>query len=149
MVKGDHIYIWKNGNTYTHHGIDCGEGTVIHYDGQRICLVSKTAFAEGKTIHVKEYGKCDADEIVVQRAKTRLGEDKYSRTSNNCEHFAYYCKTGNHKSEQVNRVAAAGGGAAALIVGGGAAIAVGVAAPAVLGIGAALGAYHFGKENKK
>ncbi|MEH1948085.1 MAG: lecithin retinol acyltransferase family protein [Nostoc sp.] len=115
MAKGDHIYVslWINGNPFTHHGIDCGDGTVIHYDGQRICLLSKTAFAEGKTIHIKEYGKCDADEIVVQRAKTRLGEDKYWATSNNCEHFAYYCKTGKHKSEQVNRVVAAGGGAVA------------------------------------
>lgn len=115
MAKGDHIYVslWTNGNPFTHHGIDCGDGTVIHYDGQRICIISKTAFAQGKTIHVKEYGKCDADEIVVQRAKSRLGEDKYWPTSNNCEHFASYCKTGKHKSEQVNRVAAAGGGAVA------------------------------------
>ena len=115
MAKADHIYVslWINGNPFTHHGIDCGDGTVIHYDGQRICLVSKTAFAEGKTIHVKQYGKYDADEIVVQRAKTRLGEDKYWATSNNCEHFAYYCKTGKHKSEQVNRVVAGRGGAVA------------------------------------
>ncbi|AVH69993.1 lecithin retinol acyltransferase family protein [Nostoc sp. 'Lobaria pulmonaria (5183) cyanobiont'] len=256
MANGDHIYVslWTNGNPFTHHGIDCGDGTVIHYDGQRICLVSKNAFAEGKTIHIKEYGKCDADEIIVQRAKTRLREDKYCPASNNCEHFAFYCKTGKHKSDQVNKVAAVGGGVvaggaisfgtkvaikaavetaknsinpiskvlinvgikqaptvagrvaggiagvgglvsgvatdlvvskvleddenlseherearkngrdagkigaiagglaggpAAAMVGGGAAIAVGVAAPAVLGIGVALGVYHFGKKNKK
>jgi hypothetical protein len=29
MTKGDHIYI--NCGAFTHHGIDCGDGTVIHY----------------------------------------------------------------------------------------------------------------------
>lgn len=30
MDKGDHIFVYRRG--YSHHGIDCGEGTVIHYE---------------------------------------------------------------------------------------------------------------------
>jgi hypothetical protein len=30
-MEGDHVYIkCFNGIAYTHHGIDCGDGTVIH-----------------------------------------------------------------------------------------------------------------------
>lgn len=41
-------------------------------------------------------------EETVERAKSRLGEDKYSLVFNNCEHFAIWCKTGVHESHQVN-----------------------------------------------
>ena len=30
LVRGDHIY--ANYGGYTHHGIYCGDGKVIHYD---------------------------------------------------------------------------------------------------------------------
>ncbi|MBD5560382.1 MAG: hypothetical protein HDQ87_08530 [Clostridia bacterium] len=39
----------------------------------------------------------------VARARSRLGEEKYSLPFNNCEHFAVWCKTGVHESHQVNR----------------------------------------------
>ena len=41
-------------------------------------------------------------EETVERAKSRLGEDKYSLPFNNCEHFALWCKTGVSESHQVN-----------------------------------------------
>jgi hypothetical protein len=103
------------GMTY-HHGIDCGDGTVIHYDGKIICRVSKHEFAKGEQIYVYKYEKCDAPEVVVQRAIRKLGEQKYDVVRNNCEHFAYYCKTGHYKSEQVNQAVARTGG----LIGGGA-----------------------------
>lgn len=35
MQKGDHLYVSRG--LYTHHGIDCGDGTVIHYrEGESI-----------------------------------------------------------------------------------------------------------------
>ncbi len=40
-------------------------------------------------------------EETVERAKSRLGEDKYSLAFNNCEHFALWCKTGLRESSQV------------------------------------------------
>lgn len=121
MAKGDHIYIQHVG--YTHHGIDCGDDSVIHFGrrgGEIIGRISKNDFASGNKIHVKEYGKCYSDDAVVRRAEGRLGEKGYDLFSNNCEHFAYWCKTGKHKSEQV---AQAQGGVASLV--GGVAIGAG------------------------
>lgn len=39
----------------------------------------------------------------VKRAKSKLGEADYHLVFNNCEHFAVWCKTGMHRSEQVER----------------------------------------------
>ena len=41
-------------------------------------------------------------EETISRAKSRLGEEKYTLPFNNCEHFAIWCKTGVHESHQVN-----------------------------------------------
>lgn len=40
----------------------------------------------------------------VERALSRVGEDKYNLLLNNCEHFAIWCKTGVSESYQVKRV---------------------------------------------
>lgn len=116
MAKGDHIYRSmkiSGGMTY-HHGIDCGDGTVIHYDGTVICRVSKYEFAYGEILFTENYGQCDSPEVVVKRAISKLGEQKYNFWFNNCEHFARYCKTGYYKSEQINQCIARTGG----VVGG-------------------------------
>jgi hypothetical protein len=65
---------------------------------------------------------CDLDDVVIQRAKSRLGETKYDLFFNNCEHFATWCKTGLHDSEQVRNAGATIGGAS----GSGAAVAAGL-----------------------
>ena len=108
MGQGDHIYI--DFGTYTHHGIDCGDGTAIHYTGERLRgIITRTSIAEfscSQQISIKQYGNSDLPEIVIMRAESRLGENEYNLIFNNCEHFAAWCKTGKHESEQVNRVAA-------------------------------------------
>lgn len=107
MAKGDHIYI--NCGAYTHHGIDCGDGTAIHYTGEMLQgVISRTsmdAFTFGNVVFVRQYDIYDLSDIVILRAESRLNEDKYNLIFNNCEHFATWCKTGKHDSEQVNRVA--------------------------------------------
>jgi hypothetical protein len=112
VAKGDHIYI--NCGAYTHHGIDCGNGTAIHYIGESlkgiITRTSMESFTSGKKVFTRKYRIYAQPEIVIQRAERRLGEDKYDLLFNNCEHFATWCKTGEHESDQVNRVAAVTGG---------------------------------------
>lgn len=49
---------------------------------------------------IKGYKLFSAEET-VERAKSRLGENKYSLAFNNCEHFALWCKTGLRESSQV------------------------------------------------
>lgn len=43
-------------------------------------------------------------EETVQRARERSGESKYNLVTNNCEHFAIWCKTGISESHQVNEI---------------------------------------------
>lgn len=107
MARGDHIYIPTKFPFINHHGIDCGGNLVIEYSKNgRIDLVSKQAFAQGKDITIKHYSdkKCFSPEFVVIRAYSRLGETEYSLLCNNCEHFASWCKTGNHVSDHVPRL---------------------------------------------
>lgn len=40
-------------------------------------------------------------EETIRRAKSKLGETKYSLLFNNCEHYAIWCKTGIHESHQI------------------------------------------------
>lgn len=109
MAKGDRIYVYRNlwelDGLYQHHGIDCGDGTVIHYrkPSETIERTSLKTFSRGNPIYVAEYGDGFGyiPQVVVQRAESRLGERKYNLLFNNCEHFASWCKTGVSESQQV------------------------------------------------
>jgi len=124
-MRGDHVYVRRR--TYSHHGIDCGDGTVIHYVGPRrsIRRIERTPWAEfagGDEVHVRSYKvRLPADEI-VRNAESRLGTEGYSLVTNNCEHFATWASTGAPASSQVRRWAMAAPGAVASV---GAADAVG------------------------
>lgn len=107
MAKGDHIYFndYFKVIPYTHHGIDCGDGTVIHYTREQgVLRVSIHEFSQGKEIYQKPYYSCDSPYLVILRAESRLGEHNYDLIFNNCEHFATWCKTGSRESEQVKLI---------------------------------------------
>jgi hypothetical protein len=38
---------------------------------------------------------------VINRARSRVGEDRYRLLTNNCEHFCEWCLHGEHRSYQV------------------------------------------------
>lgn len=44
-------------------------------------------------------------EETIERAKSKIGEAEYNLATNNCEHFALWCKTGVATSFQVKKVA--------------------------------------------
>lgn len=148
MAKGEHIYR-RIGMPYPyHHGIDCGDGTVIHYDGNIVCRVSKHEFAQGEIIYIKQHGKCYPPKVVLKRAFSKLGERKYNPFINNCEHFANYCKTGEHKSEQIDQFVAPRAGIpgnVAVAVAGGAAVVNSIAAF----VASAINVNNWNKEDKK
>ena len=70
----------------------------------------------------RNYDLADDPELVVDRATQRIGEDCFDLFDNNCEHFAVWCKTGQHHSTQVDAVvdaakpAVKGAAAAAIIL---------------------------------
>lgn len=139
MACGDHIYVHRLG--YTHHGIDCGDGTVIHYTGEvgqksnaAIRRTTPQDFTKGAEIKTRSYGSCDSADKVVERAESRLDEASYNLVFSNCEHFATWCKTGKQQSEQVKDAASVSGGA----VGGGTAVAAGLGTVSATGAAAGL-----------
>ncbi|NEO58090.1 MAG: NC domain-containing protein [Okeania sp. SIO3B5] len=107
MARGDQIYTLREflniDGVYEHHGIDCGDGTVIHYrkGTETIERTSKEYFTDRRKIYVKRYPVRYIADTVIQRAESRLGEKKYNIIKNNCEHFATWCITGVSHSQQV------------------------------------------------
>jgi Lecithin retinol acyltransferase len=142
MAKGDHIYVHRLG--YTHHGIDCGYGTVIHYTGEvgqktsaAVRHSSIREFAAGGKVHIKQYGRCHDIQYTLVMAKSRLYENSYNLIFNNCEHFATWCKTGNHISEQVKDVTFTSGGSIGTMASLAAGLGVVSAEGAIAGLGGA------------
>lgn len=60
-----------------------------------------TAFASSDYIENEAAYHLYSPEETIQRAKSKLGETKYSLFFNNCEHYAIWCKTGIHESHQI------------------------------------------------
>ena len=116
MARGDHLFVHCLG--YSHHGIEVGEDRVVHFDSDpwrkiaaqrssrppRICETTLRGFTQGRPVYTRQYDLSDDPERVVQRAYQRIDEQCYDLFDNNCEHFAVWCKTGQHHSTQVEAV---------------------------------------------
>ena len=115
LARGEHIYVSRKLRTYSHHGIDCGDGTVIHFTGEpgfrktgaSVARTPIADFAPSSRVRTRQHRKHSATEVVVARAESQLEAKGYNIAFNNCEHFAYWCCTGVNKSRQVQNVAAA------------------------------------------
>ena len=60
MARGDHLVVRRFGGLYSHHGIDCGDGTVIHLTAAGrgapgVERLTMEQFAEGDTVEVRDY----------------------------------------------------------------------------------------------
>jgi hypothetical protein len=106
---GAHLATPRRG--FVHHGIYVGAGRVIHYGGYarawRVMPVEDVSLAEfacGREISVRPWSApaFDAD-AVLRRARSRLGENRYSLFVNNCEHFVQWCIGGRARSPQIER----------------------------------------------
>lgn len=115
---GDHI-TWQRKVGYWHHAIvEDVEETMLkliqwnkNTENRRIeimrdCLKVETQ-EDGfysKTYRIdypEEITKLNNTELVLARAKSRLGDTGYGPFTDNCESFATYCKTGVEQSHQV------------------------------------------------
>jgi hypothetical protein len=104
---GAHLVTSRGG--YEHHGIYAGAGKVVHYAGFAaghsrgpVVEVTLERFAVGKAIAIRlhpcpRYMGAEA----VERARSRLGENRYRLLTNNCEHFCAWCLSGESRSQQV------------------------------------------------
>ena len=104
LALADHLQVPRQHGLFNHHGIDLGDGTVAHYlEGTAILRSPLEEFSRGQPISTVDYPQGSSSEpgITVRRAMGRLGEQNYNLLFNNCEHFAHWCKTGRHRSSQV------------------------------------------------
>lgn len=114
MSSGDHLRVRRHG-LYWHHGIDLGNGYVIHASGEpgrmkldaEVRYSSWDDFARGGEVETVDDGSQAEGDEIVDRALTALGNKDYSLLFNNCEHFARWCRTGTGSSAQVDYVAVA------------------------------------------
>lgn len=118
MPRGDRVRVERRlaGSTvvYMHHGIDVGDGTVIHarpddfrfpLAGGRVERTSLAEFADGGAVLVttEPLARYAPDDIVA-RALEHVGRPGYCPVVDNCEHFATWCATGDRRSRQVDIV---------------------------------------------
>jgi len=120
MARGDHLYVRRR-RRYTHHGIDCGDGSVIHFvrtrgGGRRVARTSLEDFAVGSEVRVRTYRRRLPAEETVRNAESRIGRADYHLLRNNCEHLATWCCTGRPTSSQVRHWLLATQGAVASVV---------------------------------
>jgi hypothetical protein len=120
MVRGDRLAVERRfaGSTvtYTHHGIDLGDGTVVHarpddperiFDGGSVARTSLAEFAAGAPIRViTDPPSIHPPDEIATRALSHVGRDGYCPVVENCEHFASWCATGERGSRQVDLLAA-------------------------------------------
>ncbi len=74
-----------------------GEPSKVHFEANIASLLLPPVLEWFKKNDYKLYG----NEETVKRAYSRLGENRYDLLSNNCEHFAIWCKTGLSESHQI------------------------------------------------
>ena len=130
MARADHFFVWRHhhGVPYQHHGIDLGDGTVIHFTdggdgvagpgGSRANFVIRRTPIEVVTrdgrdrVHVIRHRSRLDDETIIDRAISQVGRTGYHLVFDNCEHFACWCVIDREESRQIGiaheRLSAAG-----------------------------------------
>ncbi|GAV66758.1 LRAT domain-containing protein, partial [Cephalotus follicularis] len=141
---GDHVFSFRLGGLYSHHGIYVGNGQVIHFNTPREVIAAlakenpnvpfdgeddiwdpvangspglgivKTGIDHfGSKIYLYKYGvswiefwlrkrgtccpyksKSLKEAVDTAKEKLKTGFGTYNLLTNNCEHFATYCRTG-------------------------------------------------------
>lgn len=118
LLPGDAIRVFYP--TFTHFAIYaglllCRDGLYRHfvyqYSKQQGCITLEVFSFEGRRAEVDHELRAQIVDrnVVLHRAHSRLGECRYDLFGNNCEHFARWCITGQHRSLQVENARAAAG----------------------------------------
>ncbi len=104
LIIGDVVGVTRG--FYEHYGVYIGDGKMIHYYGESDTgqdnVITETGFYEflkGSStyfiVDVDSLGLNCLDSVeVIKRAKENIGNKNYNLVFNNCEHFAFWCKTG-------------------------------------------------------
>lgn len=133
MARGEHFFAWYSfrGIPFQHHGIDLGDGRAVHFCGAAgmaagpqsdreslaICVTKIGCItASGRRLHWVNHDDAFDPDKVCRRAERLLGRAGYHLAFDNCEHFATWCATGRHESDQVSVAARRSAAATAKLV---------------------------------
>ena len=126
LQEGDHIAFHQMLGSYWHHCIveyihlGTGRIDVIEYSNTVKEFVRENCLPPGRHFDLAKVNRgsynfrnkvvylllhehsLDRAEV-IHRARSKLGEKQYCPFTNNCEHFAMWCKTGKSSSDQVRK----------------------------------------------
>jgi hypothetical protein len=119
MARGDRIRtecrVIGRQVVYQHHGIDLGDGTVVHarpfqfarlFHGGSVVRTSREEFAGSSAIELQtEPAAVFPPEEIADRAELLVGSQGYCPVFANCEHFVSWCATGRTESRQIEILA--------------------------------------------
>lgn len=101
---------------YMHHGVDLGDGMVVHarpddfrnpFGGGRVVRSTFAEFAAGGQVRpVTEPEAVFPLDEIARRAEAAVGRPGYCPVVDNCEHFATWCANGRRSSRQSDIVLA-------------------------------------------
>jgi hypothetical protein len=85
---------------------------VVHYSGlsgfwqcSPVEEVALSRFAGGREVRIVEHPRAPyTPQLIVPRARSRLGENDYRLLTNICEHFCNWCHSGVSHSAQMERL---------------------------------------------
>jgi hypothetical protein len=114
LFQGDILFVDRG--LYQHYGIYIGDNKVIHFSPKKefelnpehalIHEASLEDFLRGGVLQIDRDTEANFDKNeIVNRAKSQIGVKGYDLFSNNCEHFARWCVTGEYESTQVTNLA--------------------------------------------
>ena len=108
LQRGDHIAFYRLRDILHHHAVvkhvdeESGEIKTIEYNSTpsgKFQVMEKTYRFQEVTVYLVLHGSFDRD-LVLARAQSKIGEEKYNLVTNNCEHFAMWCITGRSSCDQ-------------------------------------------------
>ena len=100
---------------FDHYGVYIGRQRVIHYrsstgDISDDAQITQTSFQDFLRDESRSFvlefpeNKGHSPFVTVKRAQSQIGKMGYDLHRNNCEHFAFWCKTGELRSLQIDRL---------------------------------------------
>ena len=108
LQRGDHIAFCRLQGILYHHAVvkhvdeESGEIKTIEYNSTpsgKFQVMEKTYRFQEVIVYLVLHGSFDRD-LVLARAQSKIGEEKYNLVTNNCEHFAMRCITGRSSCDQ-------------------------------------------------
>ncbi|KAE9301538.1 hypothetical protein PF008_g22722 [Phytophthora fragariae] len=141
FVVGD-VLLFPGSMMFRHLALYIGDGYVVHFWSDtlgkrsiRIDSVAKVRRASGAperwTEELDEWMGLEAfpQNVMLERAGSRLGDEGYSILTNNCEHFVTWVRYGQKRSPQISSHVRQAADITVMLVGGVVVAAVQVAAP--------------------